>query len=541
MRLRRLWLGNYYNLKEVTIEFDTSPPIYGSTSIRFFVGLNGSGKSSALEAIGLIFSHLAAGAKPGIEFDIEYELQNLVIRITSRFENDFPLEPISSIGVAVLIRPFSEENWKQDHMRREWASSGDGVLPSRVIGYSTGPTSGLQWALSQSIERFVHNRLGDFEDERRPEGLSEAEWQENRQQMRALLEAERDDYLDNPDTIFLGSEDALCAVLPLLTHQPDSSDYSDYLEGRASILNRIGLDAKEPLAAFTLHVAGDWEERLTPKRAKSLQSLLRKATVRRAIASIPTTNISNDEPPPPDFYAVYDFDEAFRTQELQELIPTPLAFFEELLAWKRQGGVRRIRLVLKKKGIEDLFTESALSDGEFLYIGRFAVLLMLREEPEILVLLDEPETHFNDHWKVDLVKDIYTLINHHRSESSSHVRNEVIIATHSGLTLTDADPRQVYKFVERDRKILVEPPPISPFAANLGDISRTFSETERAIGNYANDRIEEALGTGSREEIERLVDEVVGPGFSRFRLLNKLMQLEEENTEQGGNSASSSQ
>ena len=191
MRLRRLWLGNYYNLKDVTIEFDTSPSLHGSTSIRFFVGLNGSGKSSALEAIGLIFSHLAANAKPGIEFDIEYEMRGQIIRVTNRLENDLTLEPISPIGAAVLIRPPTEDIWRQEHMRREWASSGDAVLPSRVIGYSTGPTSGLQWALSRSIERLVLNRLGDFENERIPEGLSETEWQENCKQMYALLEAER--------------------------------------------------------------------------------------------------------------------------------------------------------------------------------------------------------------------------------------------------------------------------------------------------------------------------------------------------------------
>ena len=64
MRLRRLWLDNFHNLKDVEIIFDDSPSMYGSTSIRFFVGLNGSGKSNALEAIGLIFSHLAADTNP---------------------------------------------------------------------------------------------------------------------------------------------------------------------------------------------------------------------------------------------------------------------------------------------------------------------------------------------------------------------------------------------------------------------------------------------------------------------------------------------
>jgi hypothetical protein len=535
MRLRRLWLGDYYNLKDIEIIFNDTPPLYASTSIRFFVGLNGSGKSSALEAIGLIFSHLAADTEPGIEFDIEYELRDQVIHITNRRAQYPDLKMIPQIGSALRIRSITEQVWGNAHRREDWASSGD-VLPGRVVGYSTGPTSTLQWALTRSIERIVRNRLGDFEDEKLPEKMSEAEWQEHRRQMRALLEAERDSYLDNPDTLFLGSEDALCAVLPLLTHTMDAPDYTDR---RASILDRVGLDSKEPLAAFTLHIAGDWDTRLTPKREDTLRRLLRMATRRRSIDAFASSKNGEDEPQR-DFYAVFDFDETFRKNHLQPLLSEPLAFFEELLAWKRQGGLRRIRLVLKKKGVEDLFLETALSDGEFLYLGRYALLLMLREIQEILVLLDEPETHFNDHWKIDLVKDIYTLLNVPGNELSRTGYNEVFIATHSGLTLTDADPRQVYTFMEREEKIVVEPPPISPFAANLGDISRTFSDIPRAIGNYSNERIEDALERGSRSDVEQLANDIVGPGFYRFQLLNKLMQLEEENN-QGENSASSSQ
>jgi hypothetical protein len=535
MRLRRLWLGNYYNLKDTEIVFHDAEPLYGPTSIRFFVGLNGSGKSSALEAIGLIFSHLAVDARPGIEFDIEYELGGRIVHITNRAEQYPDLKIIPQIGAAWRTRSLSEQNWGEAHRREDWASSGD-IVPRRVVGYSTGPTSTLQWALSRSIERIVRNRLGDFEDDKLPEGMSEAEWQENQRQMRALLEAERDSYLDNPNTLFLGSEDALCAVLPLLTHMMDASDYT---ECRASILDRIGLDTKGPLAAFTLHIAGDWESRLTPKREDSLRKLLRRATRRKPIdAFVPS---ENGEEPQRDFFAAFDFDETFRKEQLQTLFPTPLAFFEELLAWKRQGGVRRIRLVLKKKGVEDLFLETSLSDGEFLYLGRYALLLMLREISEVLILLDEPETHFNDHWKIDLVKDICTLLNVKSDELSRTGYNEVLIATHSGLTLTDADPSQVYKFVEQEGSIVVEQPPISPFAASLGDISRTFSEIPRAIGNYSKEHIERALESGSRDEVERLANTIVGPGFYRFQLLNKLAQLEEEANDQGGNSASPSQ
>src|SRR6266496_6117079 len=153
MRLRRLWLGDYYNLKETEIIFHDTQPLYGPTSIRFFVGLNGSGKSSALEAIGLIFSHLAAGTEPGIEFDIEYELHDQVIHITNRIGQYPDLKFIPQIGAVLRIRSLTEQDWGEAHRREDWASSGDTVLPSRVIGYSTGPTSTLQWALSHSIER----------------------------------------------------------------------------------------------------------------------------------------------------------------------------------------------------------------------------------------------------------------------------------------------------------------------------------------------------------------------------------------------------
>src|SRR4051812_20812347 len=87
MKLRRLWLGEFRNLRDVAIIFDEPGPLYGATSIRFFVGLNGTGKSNALEGLGLIFSHLAASAEPGFPFDLEYELNDQIIRITTHIDD----------------------------------------------------------------------------------------------------------------------------------------------------------------------------------------------------------------------------------------------------------------------------------------------------------------------------------------------------------------------------------------------------------------------------------------------------------------------
>lgn len=553
MRLRKLWLGNFYNLRDVAIEFDGARSLYGSTSLRFFVGLNGSGKSNALEAIGLIFSHLAADLSPGFEFDIEYELRGNVVRITNRparLAAALKAAPVAPVNAALLVRPQGDKRWTADHVRKEWATSGDAVIPGRVVGYSTGPNSGLQWALSRSIEKMVRNTLGEFEGEKKPAGISEAEWEQNREAKRDALRRRYEAYLDNPDTLFLGSDDALNAVLPLLAHEgfEDAAELRTYLDRRRSILERVGLDLAGPLPAFSLRIAGNWQERLTPPRAKLLRALLSCATLMRAVESDQTADGLSPEWAPPEFYAVFDVDEKFRRETLPRaaMMPTPLSFFEELLAWKRQGALLAVNLMLKKANADDLLAVNALSDGEFLYLGRYSLILMLRDVGHCLILLDEPETYFNDQWKVEIVRDINRLLAHERRGRAVQFSNEVIIATHSDLTLTDADPRQVYVFKEEPAeeagtspgRIVVGKPRFSTFAANLQDVSSGLFEKSASIGNYSKNRVESALDKGSEKQIRDLL-KTVGPGFYRFRLREKLTQLKEaaDVTSQGDDNA----
>jgi predicted ATPase len=543
MRLRKLWLGNYNNLKDVEVTFDLTPSMYGSMSLRFFVGVNGSGKSNAMEAIGLIFSHLAADASPGIDFDIEYELHDQVVRITTRLDK-VATARISPIDAALLVRPLKkgegekQEKWKPEHVRTGWATSGDGIIPGRVVGYSTGPTSSLQRALSGSIEKIVKGALGDFEEQQQPQGVSESEWMANREAQRDDLNRRYEAYLDNPATLFLGYDEALCAVLPLLAHEAGlGQKLGAHLARRTRLIGRINLDTAEPLLAFSLRIAGDWRRRLTPLREGRLAALLELAKLRTLIDPDPNNAGAADQPSR-DFFAVFDLDQDFRRRKLRqpEIAPTPLLFFEELLAWKRQGALREIRLIIKKKDVEDLLLVSSLSDGEFLYLGRYALLLMLRDIPECLVLLDEPETYFNDQWKTELVKDIAGLLELGSEIPSASSHNEVIIATHSDLTLTDADPKQVYVFEYKEvagadgnpsKKVSVSRPAFSTFAANRGDVPRGLYQSPASTGAYAKDAIEDALTSGDKKQIEELL-EAVGPGFHRFRLKEKLMQLDEQ-------------
>jgi predicted ATPase len=71
-----------------------------------------------------------------------------------------------------------------------------------------------------------------------------------------------------------------------------------------------------------------------------------------------------------------------------------------------------------------------LSDGEKMVLGRLALLHLLEGQQDSLLLLDEPETHFNDLWK----RDIVSVVDGALGKTSC----EVVIATHAALVLTDA-------------------------------------------------------------------------------------------------------
>lgn len=545
MRLIKVWIGHYRNLVNTEIFFNNSPSIYGATSIRFFVGLNGSGKSNALEAIGLIFGHLAVDVDPGIEFDVEFELGENIIRLTNNLRsvaeqlNMLPYELeayfVPSVNIVQLRRPVDEvTGWTKDHFLTDWSSTNK-PIPNRIIGYSSGPTSDLQRILVSSIEQIVRNRVDALESEIRPDYMSEEQWQQSLEELRALRQAEQEQFLSNPQTLFLSSSDSLYAVLALLAHPGLADDTLDYRHRRAETLRLVGLDLDDPLPAFSLRVSSEWESSLMYGQRQAFSEFLSLSTIQRIIDPDLVEDSAKKEDFNVDFYAVFDLDSETRNTIFSTLqIVNPLDFFLTVLAWKRQGAIRELRLGLKKHDIEDLILESALSDGEFLLLGRYAVLLMTRNISETLILLDEPETHFNDRWKVELVKDIHNILEMTEPNALGY-QHEVIIATHSDLTLTDADPEQVYLFVidvsttheGKNWSVRVEQPTISTFAANRAEISRLLFNTEGPIGTFSKTMIEKALEDGSRETIERLLD-TTGPGFYRFRLRDRLIELEDQ-------------
>lgn len=200
--------------------------------------------------------------------------------------------------------------------------------------------------------------------------------------------------------------------------------------------------------------------------------------------------------------------------------PTPLEVFSRLARWKKEGLLNDVSLIFRRRDPERndsdkggyLLTYESLSDGERVFLGRMALFYLLANTDNALILLDEPETHFNDVWKREIVSII--------DSSLSNNATDVMIATHSSIALSD-----VFKWeIELLRKNLqtgetkaVEPG-ISTFGADPGEILVQVFGANDSIGQRSLSKLNELLEKDwQSNDIGRLETLIRAVGFGYYR------------------------
>ena len=166
-----------------------------------------------------------------------------------------------------------------------------------------------------------------------------------------------------------------------------------------------------------------------------------------------------------------------------------------------------------------------LSDGEQMVLGRMALFHLLQGQQDALLLLDEPETHFNDKWKREIVDII--------DDAIGRTSNDVLISTHSAIVLSDVFNNEIVMVQKTSDGSTVRNVDEPTFATDPSALMMTVFGAEDSIGKRAQEFIEGKLrqATGTRAEIadlERLIARM-GSGFYRSELRTLL------NTWRGGN------
>lgn len=169
-----------------------------------------------------------------------------------------------------------------------------------------------------------------------------------------------------------------------------------------------------------------------------------------------------------------------------------------------------------------LYPDSFLSDGEHGFLTRFALLMLLREEnlnndKHFLILLDEPETHFNENWKTSFLNIVCKIF--------GNTNHDIFIATHSAMLVTDAKEDEIHRLENLPSGIVHYPVPIKTYGANIIDIGRALFKMESDVGERVKSDIQQAMDNNDKEKLEELIREV-GPGEWRWKIRSKLNQLE---------------
>jgi predicted ATPase len=586
MKLRYLHLGNYPPFKDMAVRFASGSPLQRECAIHFVIGINGSGKSNLLRAIAEVFLAVADERLPQFPLSLIYELgkrgtpghRSVVIDSpgskaeaslwmserfswpddagTDEFENTITLIRANSgpppHGFSALVPP---GNWPQ---------RADIALPMAVLAYTTGALE--PWEViwrpakdSQGVDLATQGEGYDPTDER-PVG-----WTAKQEAAVLVASGTSSNEKGGSLTSETGTSQDLFRRPTLLTPVLLKSallavalpqDFYTMHPARP-----LGGPLGSPTPLAKLLERGGWHHLVSVAFRSRLQSKLWTRALRETAHDwLMCSGEVIAEPHPTEIHRTLFFDlkGGFSGQEVNTLLrydylttcttqgealwtllgghdASAFALFSKLVELHQAGLFDDVELRLRRDSKpseefaldEDLgvlrFEE--LSDGEQMVLGRMALFYLLEGQQDALLLLDEPETHFNDKWKREIIDIIDAAV--------GRTANDVLISTHSAIVLSDVfndEIVMVHKTPEGSRARSVDH---QTFATDPSALMISVFDADDSIGQRAREFIESKLrqATGTADDIlqlERLIARM-GAGFYRSELrtlLNKWRGIE---------------
>jgi restriction system-associated AAA family ATPase len=170
----------------------------------------------------------------------------------------------------------------------------------------------------------------------------------------------------------------------------------------------------------------------------------------------------------------------------------------------------------------------SLSDGEH-QLAQILGMACMASFPNVLFLLDEPESHFNPLWRVEFIKKLLSLPTKDgaREDRSLSAQQECLLTTHSPFVPSDMQRENVLIFKRSDEasSIAIRKPLIQTYGSRFDAILAECFEISPPISALSRDKIDTLLEGGTVDEIRTAIDEL-GESPARMRLALKLSQLE---------------
>ena len=177
---------------------------------------------------------------------------------------------------------------------------------------------------------------------------------------------------------------------------------------------------------------------------------------------------------------------------------------------------------IKKKNSTDKMLLKAFSDGEHQFLHTMGICLILKDK-NTLMLLDEPETHFNPEWRsefISLLKDSLS------KSGTNNLTRDIIITSHSPFIISDCFPDKVLVFEKGKQPINALKLNIDTFGTSVNILTNKIFKRKNTIGKYSLEKLNEYRKKfQTMENLEDFLDEInseMGDSIEKVLLIREL-------------------
>lgn len=170
----------------------------------------------------------------------------------------------------------------------------------------------------------------------------------------------------------------------------------------------------------------------------------------------------------------------------------------------------------------------SLSDGEHQITEILGMFCML-SFPNVLFLLDEPESHLNPSWRVKFISGIRNLptANGKRSGTSDAAEQDCILTTHAPFVPSDMPREKVFIFAKEKGKAFARNPDTETFGTNFDDILQMCFDVYPPISELPRKKISKLMKSENEQEIAEGIQKL-GNSVEKAFVADKLRQLKKK-------------
>lgn len=168
----------------------------------------------------------------------------------------------------------------------------------------------------------------------------------------------------------------------------------------------------------------------------------------------------------------------------------------------------------KTKEIKNLLLKQ-LSDGEQQFLHTLGICLMLQNK-RTLLLLDEPETHFNPDWRSKFINVLRKTLH---AGGDKFLLKDIVLTSHSPFLISDCLPDKVIQFRKTEQgveAINARDLNFKTFGAGVDYILQKFFNVKSLVSEYSKEWIKNVIKNGTDNELREAIDFVGESNLKQF-------------------------